>query len=208
MGWLQIPDGLVARSCTSHPGVLGSIPKREEPGKTGAPCFKVPGSSRVPVHDGQTCPHRPRLVVSNSTFPALTPSPHANVFILGTAVINNNFKSSTIVHPRKQLYIRYCCNKQHLRAIIMINTSEPYKNLQQALGGHGKTLSFCLRQLGVPSRPPKRTRERERERDQAEARAIKCIPVTHYPDVRIHGPPEAWRHLQLPVPRLVNSNGA
>jgi hypothetical protein len=35
-------------SCTSHPGVVGSIPKREEPGKTGAPCVKVPGSSRVP----------------------------------------------------------------------------------------------------------------------------------------------------------------
>ena len=35
--------------CTSHPGVLGSIPKREEPGKTGAPCVKVPGSSRVPL---------------------------------------------------------------------------------------------------------------------------------------------------------------
>jgi hypothetical protein len=41
------PDGLVVGSCTSHPGVLGSIPKREEPGKTGAPCVKVPGSSRV-----------------------------------------------------------------------------------------------------------------------------------------------------------------
>ena len=40
--------GLVVGSCTSHPGVLGSIPKREEPGKTGAPCVKVPGSSRVP----------------------------------------------------------------------------------------------------------------------------------------------------------------
>jgi hypothetical protein len=32
-------------ACTSHPGVLGSIPKREEPGKTGAPCVEVPGSS-------------------------------------------------------------------------------------------------------------------------------------------------------------------
>jgi hypothetical protein len=28
---------------------LGSIPKREEPGKSGAPCVKVPGSSRVPT---------------------------------------------------------------------------------------------------------------------------------------------------------------
>ena len=25
LGGLQIPDGLVVRSCTSHPGVLGSI---------------------------------------------------------------------------------------------------------------------------------------------------------------------------------------
>ena len=30
-------------------GVLGSIPKREELGKTGAPCVQVPGSSRVPA---------------------------------------------------------------------------------------------------------------------------------------------------------------
>ena len=65
------------------PATLGSIPKREEPGKTGAPCVKVPGSSRVPplalpfcspsffhtislpprslVRDEQTHPHRPRL---------------------------------------------------------------------------------------------------------------------------------------------------
>jgi hypothetical protein len=42
---IRSPIGLVVESCTSHPGVLGSIPKREEPGKTGAPCVKVPGSS-------------------------------------------------------------------------------------------------------------------------------------------------------------------
>jgi hypothetical protein len=32
---IRSPIGLVVGSCTSHPGVLGSIPKREEPGKTG-----------------------------------------------------------------------------------------------------------------------------------------------------------------------------
>ncbi len=48
---IRSPDGLVVWSYTSHPRVLGSIPKREEPGKTGAPCVKVPGSSRVPVRD-------------------------------------------------------------------------------------------------------------------------------------------------------------
>jgi hypothetical protein len=41
-GWDQIPR-------TSHPGVLGLIPKQEEPGKTGRHCVKVPGSSRVPA---------------------------------------------------------------------------------------------------------------------------------------------------------------
>jgi hypothetical protein len=90
---IRSPDGLVVGSCTSHPGVLGSIPKREEPGKTGAPCVKVPGSSRVPVRDGQTHPHRPRLVVSHSTCPPLSSSPHAHSFVIGPAVIKHTFVS-------------------------------------------------------------------------------------------------------------------
>jgi hypothetical protein len=84
LGGLQIPTGLVVVglapttlefwvpfgcwACTNHPGVLGSIPKREEPGKTGrhpvlkyrvpqgshrenklTPCVEVQGSSRVPT---------------------------------------------------------------------------------------------------------------------------------------------------------------
>ena len=36
---IRSPDGLVVGSCTSNPEVLGSIPEREEPGKTGAPCL-------------------------------------------------------------------------------------------------------------------------------------------------------------------------
>jgi hypothetical protein len=48
---IRSPDGLVVGSCTCHPGVLGSIPKREEPGKTGRhPVFKY----RVP-HGSQLC---------------------------------------------------------------------------------------------------------------------------------------------------------
>jgi hypothetical protein len=42
------------------------------------------------VRDGQTSPHRPRLVVSRSTCPPLSPSPHANSFIIGTAVISKD----------------------------------------------------------------------------------------------------------------------
>jgi hypothetical protein len=36
------------RSCKNHPGVLGSIFKREEPRETGAPYIKVPVSSTGP----------------------------------------------------------------------------------------------------------------------------------------------------------------
>ena len=59
---IRSPDGLVVGSYTSHPGVLGSIPKREEPGKTGRhPVLKylVPHGSQgslchTLVRDGQT----------------------------------------------------------------------------------------------------------------------------------------------------------
>jgi hypothetical protein len=47
--------------------------------------------------DGQTSPHKPRLVVSHSTCPPLSPSPLANSFIIGTAVINSNKWASFLV---------------------------------------------------------------------------------------------------------------
>jgi hypothetical protein len=49
-----------------------------------------PSPPRSLVRDGQTSPHRPRLVVSRSTCPPLSPSPHANSFLIGTAVINTH----------------------------------------------------------------------------------------------------------------------
>jgi hypothetical protein len=42
------------------------------------------------ARDGQTSPHRPRIVVSRSTCPPLSPSPHANNFVLGPPVINTH----------------------------------------------------------------------------------------------------------------------
>ena len=94
--WDQIPRWAGGWACTSHPGVLGSFPKREEPGKTGRPAdpvlkYRVPhGSLRSLVRDGQTSSHRPWLVVSRSTCPPLSPSPHANSLIKGNAVINTH----------------------------------------------------------------------------------------------------------------------
>jgi hypothetical protein len=52
---IRSPDGLVVGSCTSHPGVLSSIPKREEPGKTGRhPVLKY----RVPHGSHRTVCYR------------------------------------------------------------------------------------------------------------------------------------------------------
>ena len=42
------------------------------------------------VRDGQPSPHRPLLVVSRTTCPPLSPSPHANSLIKGNAVINTH----------------------------------------------------------------------------------------------------------------------
>ena len=47
-------------------------------------------TSPLRLRDGQTSPLRPRLVVSRSTCPPLSPSPHANSFVIGTAVINTH----------------------------------------------------------------------------------------------------------------------
>ena len=57
-----------------------------------------PSPPRSLVRDGQTSPHRPRLVVSCSTFPPLSPSPHANSFIIGTAVINTHTSPTLYTH--------------------------------------------------------------------------------------------------------------
>ena len=61
-GWDQIPRWAGGWACTSHPGVLGSIPKYEEPGKTGRhPVLKY----RVP-HGSQMGRERVLLLVLNS----------------------------------------------------------------------------------------------------------------------------------------------
>ena len=88
----------------SHPGVLGSIPNWKQTRGTrenrSPPCVKVPGSSRFPaprslVCGGQPSPHKPRHVVSHITCRPRSSSPHAHSFVLGTAVINNNFLKHT-----------------------------------------------------------------------------------------------------------------
>ena len=65
-------------------------PRTRSPSSRHPPFTQYPFPPRSLVCGGQTSPHKPRLVVSYSTCPPLSSSPHAHSFVLGTAVINNN----------------------------------------------------------------------------------------------------------------------
>ncbi len=57
------------------------------------------------ICDGQTHPHRPRLVVSHSTCPPLSSSPHAHSFVIGPAVIKH-----TLFHTIYSRFHTTVCN--------------------------------------------------------------------------------------------------
>jgi len=78
--WVWVWDGI-----HSHASLRTRSPSSRHP-----PFTHYPFPPRSLVCGGQTSPHKPRLVVSNSTCPPLSSSPHAHSFVLGTAVINNN----------------------------------------------------------------------------------------------------------------------
>jgi hypothetical protein len=61
------------------------------------PFTHYPFPLRSLVCGGQPSPHKPRLVVSHSTCPPLSSSPHAHSFVLGTAVINTHTPSSYLI---------------------------------------------------------------------------------------------------------------
>ena len=100
MGGLQIPRWLGLDPLSSWwlglaPATLGfwvRFPNERNQGKQANPVLKyrVPHGSQV--CDGQTSPHKPRLVVPHSTCLSLSPSPPAHSFIIGPAVINTHIR--------------------------------------------------------------------------------------------------------------------
>ena len=65
-------------------------PRTRSPSSRHPPFTHYPFPLRSLVFGGQPSPHKPRLVVSHSTCPPLSSSPHAHSFVLGTAVINTH----------------------------------------------------------------------------------------------------------------------
>jgi hypothetical protein len=78
--WVWVWDGI-----HSHASLRTRSPSSHHP-----PFTHYSFPPRSLVCGGQPSPHKPRLVVSHSTCPPLSSSPHAHSFVLGTTVINNN----------------------------------------------------------------------------------------------------------------------
>ena len=86
----------------SHTSLRTRSPSSRHP-----PFTQYPFPPRSLICGGQTSPHKPRLVVSHSTCPPLSSSPHAHSFVLGTAVINNNPSVSLLTEAGRQLFLRH-----------------------------------------------------------------------------------------------------
>jgi hypothetical protein len=65
-------------------------PRTRSPSSRHPPFTHYPFPLRSLVCGGQLSPHKPRLLVSHSTCPPLSSSPHAHSFVLGTPVINTH----------------------------------------------------------------------------------------------------------------------
>jgi hypothetical protein len=75
-GWDQIPRWAGGWFLHQPPWSFGFDSQTRGTRENRAPpCVAVPGSSRVPVRDGQPSSQRPRLVVSRSTCPHMSPPP-------------------------------------------------------------------------------------------------------------------------------------
>jgi hypothetical protein len=85
-------------------------PRTRSPSSRHPPFTHYPFPPRSLVCGGQASPHKSRLVVSHSTCPPLSSSPHAHSFVLGSAVINTYTSTSNRMHG--ELYNRSCSNKQ------------------------------------------------------------------------------------------------
>ena len=79
-------------TCMSH-GSASGVHSFETHGAVGTWPFMI--IMKGPKATKATHPHRPWLVVSHSTCPPLSSSPHANSFVIGPAVIKHTHQTSS-----------------------------------------------------------------------------------------------------------------
>ena len=106
------------------------------------PFTQFPFPSRSLVRDGQTSQDMPPLVAPHSTCPSLSPSPHsphANSFVIGTAVIN------THTHTHTQLYNRSCSNCESVTQVRACKTHRKCATTTRRPCPPSLPGCFCLR---------------------------------------------------------------
>jgi hypothetical protein len=109
-------------------------PRTRSPSSRHPPFTHYPFPLRSLVCGGQPSSHKPRLVVSHSTCPPLSSSPHAHSFVLGTAVINTH----TITSPLCQCQMHEDL-LQHYDCIDKAAAAQP----TQPSGAGGKRCCCC-----------------------------------------------------------------
>jgi hypothetical protein len=107
------------------------------------PFTHYPFPLRSLVCGGQPSPHKPRLVVSHSTCPPLSSSPHAHSFVLGTVVINTH-TSEHFFSPRYHEHIQ-----QHARRVFASSFSTGPPGDRSAL--HCRRNAIATQSIGIIS---------------------------------------------------------
>jgi hypothetical protein len=97
------------RGCRSASGIGFTLLLTRSSPSRHPPFTQYPSPSRSLVRDGQTSPHKPRLVVLHSTCPSLSPSPPAHSFIIGTPIINTHTASG--VRSGLPCPVPSCCSR-------------------------------------------------------------------------------------------------
>jgi hypothetical protein len=110
-------------------------PRTRSPSSRHPPFTHYPFPLRSLVCGGQPSPHKPRIVVSHSTCPPLSSSPHAHSFVLGTTVINTHTPvvSLACVCPLS-------CNGNHL-VVKRTGARQADGSTSARSGGRGTCLS-------------------------------------------------------------------
>ena len=108
-----------------HRGSPSPLSFSHSPSRPSPSLTQYPSPPCSLVRDGQTSPLRPRFVVSRSTCPLLSPSPHANSFVIGTAVINTHGSGSGFpaavrprVHPSQLRVCHHASIQGQLSSIV------------------------------------------------------------------------------------------
>jgi hypothetical protein len=110
-----------------------------------------PYPPRSLVRDDQTHPHRPRLVVSHSTCPPLSSSPHANSFVIGPTVIKHTHtqKQNTFVSKNLSDETNGVAFMKKRSAHTTGSTVEAVVCERAVVGGRGQVIRAAGGHVGV-----------------------------------------------------------